>query len=231
MTTVPSTEPAIAATAASAATAATGVWSVARDVRLAGLLTFIQAAQSMTVMMLGASMAPGYDVRGGAISDLGVIAQTAVLFNASLILTGALNLAVGVLLSAQGRAGRWLTVVFVIAGIGALGAGLVPLDRGGLHGLFALGAFVAFNLQALGSSRLVAGPLRAVGLVSGVLGLLFVALMVVGDAGDPAVFGPIGHGGAERMIVYPAMLWLLTFGGALMVGAPRRDERPLTPTG
>jgi hypothetical protein len=41
-------------------------------------------------------------------------------------------------------------------------------------------------------------------------------LMVIGDAGDPAVFGPIGHGGSERMIAYPAMLWLLAFGGYLL---------------
>jgi len=35
------------------------------------------------------------------------------------------------------------------------------------------------------------------------------------------VFGPIGHGGTERMIAYPAMLWLLAFGGYLMAPADR----------
>jgi hypothetical protein len=40
--------------------------------------------------------------------------------------------------------------------------------------------------------------------------------MVIGDSGNTAVFGPIGHGGAERMIVHPVMLWLLAFGGYLM---------------
>ena len=33
-----------------------------------GLLLFILAAGFMTVVMLGTSMAPGYDVQGGAIS-------------------------------------------------------------------------------------------------------------------------------------------------------------------
>jgi hypothetical protein len=37
--------------------------------------------------------------------------------------------------------------------------------------------------------------------------------MVIGDAGNPAIFGSIGHGGSERMIVYPAMLWTLIAGG------------------
>jgi hypothetical protein len=41
-------------------------------------------------------------------------------------------------------------------------------------------------------------------------------VMIVGDGGNPAVFGAIGHGGTERMIAYPAMLWLLAFGGSLM---------------
>jgi hypothetical protein len=46
--------------------------------------------------------------------------------------------------------------------------------------------------------------------------------MVIGDAGNPGVFGPLGHGGAERMIVYPSMLWMMAFGGCLM--APSLDE-------
>jgi hypothetical protein len=32
------------------------------------------------------------------------------------------------------------------------------------------------------------------------------------------VFGAIGHGGAERLIVYPVMLWMMAFGGYLMAG-------------
>jgi hypothetical protein len=52
--------------------------------------------------------------------------------------------------------------------------------------------------------------------LSGLVGLVYVAIMVIGDAGNTAVFDPIGHGGAERMIVYPAMLWMLAFGGYLM---------------
>ena len=186
--------------------------------RLAGLALFLEAALFMTVIMLGASMAPGYDVQAGAISDLGVIPQTALLFNAALVLTGILNVVAGVLLARDG-AGRWLLGLFVAAGIAAIGAGLIPLDRSELHGLFALGAFVGFNLQAIVASRLAVGPMAAISVIAGVVGLGFVGLMVLGDAGDPAVFGPIGHGGAERMIVYPVMLWLLGFGGYLM-GTP-----------
>jgi hypothetical protein len=60
--------------------------------------------------------------------------------------------------------------------------------------------------------------MRWVSLVAGLVGLAFVGLMIVGDSGNPGAFGPIGHGGAERMIVYPAMLWMMAFGGYLMAG-------------
>jgi hypothetical membrane protein len=183
--------------------------------RLPGILSFVLAAQFMTVIMLAASMAPGYDVAGGAISDLGVIPETAWLFNLSLLAVGVLDIVAGWLLYRLHRR-RWILGVSLLAGLGAVGAGLVPLDAGGLHGLFALVAFVGFNLQAIASGTIVEGPMRAVSLLAGVVGFVFVVIMVIGDAGTTAVFGPIGHGGAERMIVYPAMLWMLAFGGYLM---------------
>ena len=49
------------------------------DPRLPGIVMFVQAAQFMTVIMLAASMAPRVDFGGGAISDLGVIPETAAL--------------------------------------------------------------------------------------------------------------------------------------------------------
>jgi hypothetical membrane protein len=194
-------------------------------VRLGGFVLFALAAQFMTVIMLGASIAPGYDYGSAAISDLGVAPSTALLFNASLVVVAVLNVFGGFLLY-RWHARPWLFALFLGAGVGALGAGLFPLDRGGLHGIFALVAFVFFNLEALGSATVVDGPMRPVSFLAAAVGLVYVALMVVGDGGNAAAFGPIGHGGTERMIVYPPMLWLLAFGGYLMArtdeGLPRR---------
>ena len=184
-----------------------------------GLLLFILAAGFMTVVMLGTSMAPGYDVQGGAISDLGVIGETAALFNGALLAVGLLNIASGFLLyRSHGHVGVF--AVFLLAGLGAIGAGLVPLNTSDLHGIFALFAFVFFNIEALAVAPLISGPMRWVSVLAGLVGLAFVVLMVIGDAGSPGVFGPIGHGGAERMIVYPSMLWLMAFGGYLMAAPP-----------
>jgi hypothetical membrane protein len=189
----------------------------------AGLSLFLLAAQFMTVVMLAASIAPGYDFAGGAISDLGVVPETAILFNASLVVVGVLNV-VGGYLFYRTHHRVWILAIFVLAGLGAAGAGLVPLNTSDLHGIFALVAFLFFNLEALACASVVHGPMRWVSALAGIVGLAFVVLMVIGDAGNAGVFGPIGHGGAERMIVYPPMLWMMAFGGYLL-GLPADMER------
>jgi hypothetical membrane protein len=185
--------------------------------RLSGVLLFTLAAEFMLAIMLAASLAPAYDLNGGAISDLGVIRETAILFNVSLLFVGTLNVAGGYLFyRATGHA--WVLVLFVLAGLGAIGAGLFPLTTGDLHSIFALFAFVFFNLEAIACALVVRGPMRLISAMAGVVGIGFVVVMVIGDAGYPAIFGPIGHGGAERMIVYPVMFWLMAFGGYLLAG-------------
>ena len=182
---------------------------------LAGVFFFALAAQFMTVIMLAAAMVPGYDFRAAAISDLGVYPETALLFNVSLVVVGVFNLFGGYFFyRTHGK--RWLLAVFALAGVGAIGAGLFPLDTSGLHGLAALLAFVFFNVQAIGSATRLSGAMRALAVLAGALGLVFVVLMALGDGGNAAAFGPIGHGGTERMIVYPVMLWLVAFGGYLL---------------
>ena len=191
---------------------------------VAGVLFFALAAQFMTVIMLAAAMVPGYDFRGGAISDLGVFAETALLFNSSLVLVGVLNLLGGyAFYRTHGK--RWLLSLFALAGIGAIAAGLFPLDVGGLHTLGALLAFVFFNAQAVGTATAVTGFIRTLAVLAGTLGLVFVGLMIIGDAGTVTAFGPIGHGGTERMIIYPVMLWLVAFGGYLLGTSEREDSR------
>jgi hypothetical membrane protein len=188
--------------------------SSALRLRMAGMVLIALGALFLFVIMLAASIAPGYDMNAGAISDLGTFDETAILFNATLVAVGLLNAIAGLMLRPWlGKS--WILALFLIAGLGAIGAGLFPLDSGGPHGLFALVAFLAFNLEPLAIATIVRGPMRAISSLAGVVGLVFVALMVVGDSGTPAAFGAIGHGGTERMIVYPVMAWMLAIGGYL----------------
>ena len=191
---------------------------------LSGFLLFALGAAFLTVTMLAASIAPAYDYSAAAISDLGVIDETAWLFNGLLLVVGALNIAAGLLMHAAHRR-RWIVGVYLLAGIGAIGAGFVPLDVGALHSLFALFGFVFFNVEAVATGTVVRGPIRLVSYAAGLIGLVYVAVMIIGDAGNTAVFGAIGHGGSERMIVYPAMLWAAAFGGYLMAGGTLRGAR------
>ena len=188
--------------------------------RLPGVVFFLTGAVFLTGIMVAASIAPDYDYHGGAISDLGVVDATALLFNVLLVGVGLLNIAGAYFFFCVHRR-TWLFATYVVGGVGAIGAGLMPLDTGAPHSLFALAAFVFFNIEAVATASVLAGPMKLISAVAGVLGLVYVAIMVVGDGGNAAIFGPIGHGGTERMIVYPAMLWLLVVGGYLM--ARRRD--------
>jgi len=191
---------------------------------LAGVLLFILGSSFLTLTMLAASVAPAYDFNRAAISDLGVIDETALVFNSLLVTVGVLNIAGGYLLyRSHGRVA--ILALYVLAGVGSAGAGFVPLDVSDLHALFALFGFVFFNLEALGTGLILRSPMRVISAAAGLVGLAYVVVMVIGDGGSPAVFGVIGHGGSERMIVYPAMLWTIVFGGYLMAGgAVRRTD-------
>lgn len=186
---------------------------VGSRVRLAGGLFVFLAAQFMVVIMLAATLVPGYDMHAAAISDLGVFSQTALLFNSSLVVVGLATFAGGYLLFRWHEA-VWLLSFFVLGGLGAILAGVFTLESApGLHGIGALVAFLFFNLQAIGTATKLDGPMKVLSVFLGVLGLAFVVIMAIGDGGNAAIFGPIGHGGVERMIVYPPMLWLLVVGG------------------
>ena len=197
------------------------------DLRLAGAMFLTLGTAFVTVTMLAASIAPGYDFNAAAISDLGTLPETAMLFNGLLIVVGLLNAAGGYFLYRAGGS-AWIAGIFAVAGIGTLGAGLVPLSAGGVHSLFAALAFLFVNVEAIAAARVLRGPIRWLGVAAGVIGLVYLGLMIVGDGGNPAVFGAIGHGGSERMIAYPVMLWMIAVGGHLLAlpdrgaGEPRR---------
>lgn len=179
----------------------------------AGFLLFLGSAQFITILMAAGAIAPGYSLHENAISDLGVIPATQILFNSSLFAIGLLIAAGGYLFHGAHRK-AWITALFLLGGIGAMGAGIFNLSFG-IHGIFAFMAFLFINLLTIACERFVKGPLRVVSPILGAIGLFFLALMLAGDMGILA-FGAIGHGGTERMIAYPGLLWLLVFGGYLM---------------
>ena len=67
------------------------------DLRVPGVLLFVVGVAFITVTMLLASIVPAYDYRGAAVSDLGVIAESALWFNILLVTMGVLNITGGYL--------------------------------------------------------------------------------------------------------------------------------------
>lgn len=182
---------------------------------LAGVCFVALAGWFVTASMLSAALVPEYAIGPSSIGELGVASESALPFNLSLLAVGILTV-VGGYLFYRSHGTPWLLGAFALAGLGAFGAGVFPLDAGALHAIFALLAFVSYNVAAVGTGVRIRGPMVVVSVVLGAVGLVFLVVTLVGDAGNPGVFGPIGRGGAQRMIVYPPMLWLLIFGGYLM---------------
>ena len=142
--------------------------AVERATLIAGLIFFAEAAQFMLVIMLGAAIAPDYSLNVNTISDLGVVPQTAILFNSSLIAVGILNI-VGALLFHRAHHRVWITAVFVLAGIGALDAGAINLDiSSDIHNLGALVAFIGFGLQPAAAATRLRGAIRLLAVLASV---------------------------------------------------------------
>jgi len=172
-------------------------------------------------------MIPGDDFRGAAISDLGASPGTALPFNTPLVPVGVPTLAAGSPFHPPPE--RRLLAALTLAGVGAVGAGLFRLDTGGLHGLTALLASPFFNVQAPGTATRLRSAMRALSVLAGGVGLVFVVLMTLGGAGNAAAFGPIGHGGTERTIASPAVLRPVAPGGYLPRRAMGRTSPLSTP--
>jgi hypothetical membrane protein len=99
-----------------------------------------------------------------------------------------------------------------------MGVGVFPGDTGTIHGLVALGWFVTAPISAIIasiSSRLVTSmPLAFFSVLIGLFSLTVLGFALFGGGSSPFLL--FGRGGEERMLAYPVILWMMTFGGYLM---------------
>jgi len=177
----------------------------------AGLFFFLAGAQFSVFLVIAEAIYPGYSVSGNFISDLGV-GPAANVFNGSVILLGLL--AFGAVYVGRRLFDRVLLILLLLTGIGAVGVGVFTEDFPGLHTIMSFIAFAFAGLSAIWSYRFVKPPLSYLAIVLGVLGLLALVLFAA------QVYLGLGHGGMERMIVYPILAWAMSFGGYLMAEAP-----------
>ena len=157
-----------------------------------------------------------YSVANNYVSDLGANCRTACtsvpsgyLFDSSIALFGVLVI-VGAYFLQKAYQWRPATIMVALAGVGALGVGLFPETTGIWHDIFSLIVFLFAGLSALVTARFQMKPMFYFSILLG-LGTLVALVLYIGGA-----YLGLGPGGMERMVVYPALLWAVAFGGHLM---------------
>ncbi len=176
------------------------------QMKIAGIAFFIGVVQFILFMLLAEILYPEYSVSGNYISDLGV-GSTAYIFNISIVILGLLIIVAGYFIR---RFSRPLLVVLILAGIGAIGVGLFPETTGSPHLIFSLLVFLMSSIAPYFLLVKIRNLMSVLWAILGTIGLIALILYI------PGIYLGLGHGGMERMIVYPDLLWGIGFGGWLV---------------
>jgi hypothetical membrane protein len=201
------------------------------NLRVAGSLFFLAGVQFLLMLAVSEALYPGYSVSMNTISDLGatcagsscIIHQPASLvFESAALLLGFLGLA-GVYFLTRDLKGRLAPVLIVLSSLGAVGVAVLPETAGVAHTLASLVTFLFAGLSAVATYRLQRPPLSYFSIALGCLTLTALAFYGAG------VYLSLGEGGMERVMAYPALLWLLGLGAQLVAGSPAVARAPLAP--
>ena len=182
--------------------------------KVAGLLLFFGSVQFLLAILIGAMLYPGYSIANNYISDLGV-GSTALLFNSSVILFGIIGIVTAYFVYRAYApttllAARLFAILLILFGIGAMGAGLFPETFVIIHYIFSLLAFGSGGITVIISFKLLDPPLSYISIILGVMTLVALVLFTF------YIHLGLGMGGIERLIVYPALIWAISFSTYLM---------------
>jgi hypothetical membrane protein len=195
------------------------------DGRIAGVIFFIAGTQFILGLIVAEASYPGYSISGNYISDLGVGPSSST-FNTSVFLFGLLSLIATYFLQRAIRY-RFLIVMIVLMAVGAMGVGIFTSEVSTIHGVVALMAFGFGGLSAIVAFKISDNPFSTISVTLGLMTLGALSLFAAGlvttgsltsNAPPPSseFFLGIGPGGMERMILYPALIWLILFSGRLI---------------
>ena len=200
--------------------------------KVAGVLFLVASAQFMLGLVIAEATYPGYSVADDYISDLGV-GPSAIVFNSSAFLFGLLSL-VGTYFLPRTVDFRCLTVLLVLMAVGAMGVGVFTSALTTVHGVVSLMAFGFGGLSAIASFKVSKLPLSVISVVLGVLmlgalslfaaGLVTTGSLTTSEPPTSEFFLGLGAGGMERLIVYPALVWLVLFSGCLIGFSEKRED-------
>jgi hypothetical membrane protein len=190
----------------------------------AGVLLVLSGATVLMGIVTAEALYPAaYNTHSQSVSDLAAMRPdnlvrqpSALIFNLTMIFAG-LAIAVAAYLLHRARNARRTTIPVALLGLGMVGVGFFPGNLLAPHTLFSMIAFTAGGAGAITTARLHTGALRM--LHTG-LGIISLTSLVVGGVFfvDWAPVARLGEGGAERWVVYPVVLWIVTLGAALATG-------------
>jgi hypothetical membrane protein len=200
--------------------------------RIAGILFLVASAQFILGLVVAEALYSGYSVADNYISDLGV-GPSSMVFNSSAFLFGLLSI-IGTYFLPRTVDFRGLTVLLILMAIGAMGVGIfTSAFSTTIHGVVSLMAFGFGGLSAITSFKVSKLPLSAISVILGMVTLGALALFAAGlvttgslTSSDPPAsefFLGIGPGGMERMIAYPALIWLTLFSGHLITLSEKQE--------
>ena len=191
--------------------------------KVAGVLFFVAVTQFILGLTIAEALYPGYSVSDNYVSDLG-IGPSSIVFNSSVFLLGLL-LVIGTYFLRHISDLKTVNVLLFLMAIGAMGVGVITKDFAVPHGAVSSITFLFSGLSAIASAKVLEKPFSLISIVLGVmtlgaLGLFSSGLITSGSltssiAYDSNFYLGLGPGGMERMIVYPALIWLAGFSGHL----------------
>jgi hypothetical membrane protein len=184
--------------------------------KLSGILLVSSGIVFLIFNTIAEASYPGYSISTNALSDLGALGSpTQFLWNGQLLIAGSLSF-IGMLslfLKSSWSLGlgrrRLTAILFALPTTGTIIVSLFPENYiPAIHFSGALTTFILGIASVLYCYRLTTPPFRYFAIVLGMTCLVGFALLGAGPS--------IGFGLAERMVVYPYVIWNTCFGSYLV---------------
>ena len=192
-----------------------GTTATSTDAKHAGVLFIFVGAVFILLVTLLESLYPDYSIHSNTISDLLAVGkETAYLGEPVMFIIAAAWIAGGYYLARH--TGKVLLVLNIMPGTGLLLAVLSPENVNiAIHSVGAVLAFFISPVVMLLTLRSINTSFRYFTLALAITSLSF-AVLEFGAYYSSLVQQTFGPGGAERMIIYPIMIWLIGYGSHLL---------------
>lgn len=203
--------------------------------KIAGILLVVGGIQFMLGVVIGESQYPGYSTSKNTLSDMSgscpsidpanplncinsvVLQPSATIFSSIVFIIG-LTAAVSAYFIHKTLGGRIAPALLLLTGIAAMGVGVFPGNAGVAHGYFSMATFYSRGLAAIASYRILkeSKPMQCISVILGSIAIIILMSLVIFGGSNSPFINTIGVGGAERLVAYPVVFWLITLGGYLL---------------